>query len=113
MGADVAAGEYGYDLPYFARMLQADAVDCLQLDATRCGGFHEWLRAAAAAAAANVAVSAHTAPNLSAHVAAATPNIRHLEWFHDHDRIERMFSTASSTRLAAQCTRMSQPRAMA
>ena len=90
VGADVAAGEYGYDLPYFSRMLQARAVDCLQLDVTRCGGFHEWLRAAAAAAAANVAVSAHCAPNLSTHVAAATPNIRHLEWFHDHDRIERM-----------------------
>ncbi|MFW3112148.1 mandalate racemase [Mycobacterium haemophilum DSM 44634] len=36
--ADVAAGEYGYDLTYFRRMCQAGAVDCLQADASRCGG---------------------------------------------------------------------------
>ena len=45
--ADVTAGEYGYDLPYFARMVPA--VDCLQADATRCGGITVWLRAAAVA----------------------------------------------------------------
>jgi len=28
---------------------------------------------------------------LTHHVAAATPNLRHLEWFHDHTRIESMF----------------------
>ena len=36
--ADVTAGEYGYDLYYFRRMCAADAVDCLQADASRCGG---------------------------------------------------------------------------
>jgi L-alanine-DL-glutamate epimerase-like enolase superfamily enzyme len=90
LDTDVAAGEYGYDLAYFARMLDAQAVDCLQVDVSRCGGYTEWLRVAAVAAARNRDVSAHTAQNLSAHVAVATPNIRHLEWFHDHDRIERM-----------------------
>lgn len=88
--ADVAAGEYGYDLPYFGAMLDAGAVDCLQIDVTRCGGMGEWLRAAALAAARNLQVSGHCAQNLTAHVAAATQNIRHLEWFHDHERIERM-----------------------
>jgi L-alanine-DL-glutamate epimerase-like enolase superfamily enzyme len=48
---DVAAGEYGYDLVYFARMVDAGAVDCLQADVTRCGGITEWVRAAAVAAA--------------------------------------------------------------
>jgi L-alanine-DL-glutamate epimerase-like enolase superfamily enzyme len=90
LDTDVAAGEYGYDLPYFARMLDAQAVDCLQVDVTRCGGYTEWLRIAAVAAARNREISAHTAQNLSAHVAVATANMRHLEWFHDHDRIERM-----------------------
>ena len=88
---DVTAGEYGYDLPYFARMVDADAVDCLQVDVTRCGGYTEWLRAAAVAAARGVQVSGHCAPNLHAHVAAAVPNLRHLEYFHDHVRIESMF----------------------
>ncbi|HEX7355473.1 MAG TPA: enolase C-terminal domain-like protein [Mycobacteriales bacterium] len=87
---DVTAGEYGYDLVYFARMVQAQAVDCLQVDVTRCGGITEWLRAAAVAAAAGIEVSGHCAPNLHAHVAAAVPNLRHLEYFHDHHRIEGM-----------------------
>jgi L-alanine-DL-glutamate epimerase-like enolase superfamily enzyme len=87
---DVTAGEYGYDLPYFARMVDAQAVDCLQVDVTRCGGITEWLRAAAVAAARGLQVSGHCAPNLHAHVAAAVPNFRHLEYFHDHARIEAM-----------------------
>jgi L-alanine-DL-glutamate epimerase-like enolase superfamily enzyme len=88
---DVAAGEYGGDLTYFRRMCEAGAVDCLQADATRCGGISEWLRIAAVAAAHHLEISAHCAPHVHAHVAAATPNIRHLEWFHDHVRIEQMF----------------------
>jgi L-alanine-DL-glutamate epimerase-like enolase superfamily enzyme len=87
---DVTAGEYGYDLVYFARMVDAQAVDCLQVDVTRCGGVTEWLRAAAVAAARGLQVSGHCAPNLHAHVAAAVPNLRHLEYFHDHVRIEGM-----------------------
>jgi L-alanine-DL-glutamate epimerase-like enolase superfamily enzyme len=89
--ADVAAGEYGYDLPYFERMCAAGAVDCLQADATRCGGITEWLRVAAIAAAHNLEISAHCAPYLHAAVAACVPNLRHVEWFHDHARIGRRF----------------------
>jgi L-alanine-DL-glutamate epimerase-like enolase superfamily enzyme len=89
--ADVTAGEYGYDLAYFARMCAAGAVDCLQADVSRCGGVTEWLRVAAVAAAHNLQISGHCGPHLHAHAAAATPNLRHLEWFHDHTRIESMF----------------------
>jgi L-alanine-DL-glutamate epimerase-like enolase superfamily enzyme len=91
VGADVTAGEYGYDLTYFRRMCEAQSVDCLQVDASRCGGVTEWLRAAAVAASYHLDVSAHCAPHLHAHVAAATPRLRHLEWFHDHVRIEQLF----------------------
>ena len=90
VSADVAAGEYGYDLAYFNRMLAAEAVDCLQIDVTRCGGITDWVRAAAVAASYGVDVSGHCAPNLHAHVAAAVPNLRHLEYFHDHHSIEQM-----------------------
>jgi L-alanine-DL-glutamate epimerase-like enolase superfamily enzyme len=86
--ADVTAGEYGYDLAYFQRMLAADAVDCVQVDVTRCGGITEWLRIAALADAHGLEVSGHCAPHVHAAVAAATQNLRHLEWFHDHVRIE-------------------------
>ncbi|MEV5149532.1 enolase C-terminal domain-like protein [Streptomyces sp. NPDC052727] len=87
---DVTAGEYGYALPYFQHMLDAGAVDCLQADVTRCGGITVWLRAAALAHARGLDVSGHCAPHAHAHVAAAVPNLRHLEWFHDHVRIERL-----------------------
>jgi L-alanine-DL-glutamate epimerase-like enolase superfamily enzyme len=88
---DVAAGEYGYDLFYFRRMCAAGAVDCLQADVSRCGGITEWLGTAAVAASFNLQISGHCGPHLHAHAAAATPNLRHLEWFHDHVRIESMF----------------------
>jgi L-alanine-DL-glutamate epimerase-like enolase superfamily enzyme len=95
--ADVAAGEYGYDLPYFARMVQAGAVDCLQADLSRCGGITEWQRVAAVAAANNLQISGHCAPHLHLDAAAATPNLRHLEWFHDHVRIETMLFNGAVT----------------
>lgn len=87
---DVAAGEYGFDLPYFRRMCDSGAVDCLQADVTRCGGVSEWLRVAAVAASHGLEVSSHCAPHLHVHVACAIPNLRHVEWFHDHVRVESM-----------------------
>jgi L-alanine-DL-glutamate epimerase-like enolase superfamily enzyme len=89
--ADVTAGEYGYDLHYFRRMCDADAVDCLQADVSRCGGITEWLRVADVAASHGLQISGHGAPHLHATVATAVPNLRHLEWFHDHIRIESIF----------------------
>src|SRR5919202_1702669 len=88
--AEVAAGEYGYDLAYFERMCGAGAIDVLQADVTRCAGVTEWLRAAAVAAAHGLQISAHCAPSLHLHPACAVPNIRHLEYFADHVRIERL-----------------------
>jgi len=89
-GMDIAAGEYGYEPDYFRRMLEAGAVDVLQADATRCGGITGFLRAAALADAHMVPLSAHTAPALHLHACCAAPRLRHVEWFHDHVRIERM-----------------------
>ena len=89
-GMDIAAGEYGYDLFYFRRMLEAGAVDVLQADVTRCGGITEFLRIGALCQARSLPLSAHCAPTLHISVACALPNIRHLEYFHDHDRIEHM-----------------------
>lgn len=89
--AEVTAGEYGCDLPFFARMSDAGAVDCLQADATRCGGVTAWLRAAAVAQSHGLEISAARAPHVHAHVAAAVPGVRHLEWPHDHVRIENDF----------------------
>ncbi|MGH8111661.1 MAG: enolase C-terminal domain-like protein [Rhodanobacteraceae bacterium] len=87
---DIAAGEYGYDHFHFRRMLEAGAVDVLQADATRCGGITGYLRAAALCEAFNTPLSAHCAPALHMHVACATRASRHVEYFHDHVRIEHL-----------------------
>ena len=101
---DVAAGEYGYSPWYFAPMIAAGAVDCVQADVTRCGGITAWMAVAHMAAANNLQVSGHCAPNLHSHVAIAAPNLRHLEYFHDHVRIEDMLfdGTLSPRRGALQ-----------
>ncbi|MDN5759515.1 MAG: mandelate racemase [Tomitella sp.] len=89
-GMDIAAGEYGYHLPYFHRMLDAGAVDCLQADVTRALGISGVLRVAALCDARSMDLSLHCAPQVSAHVGTAVWHIRHLEYFHDHTRIEGM-----------------------
>ncbi|MFC0531711.1 enolase C-terminal domain-like protein [Phytohabitans kaempferiae] len=109
VAADVAAGEYGTDPTYFRRMCAARAVDCLQVDLTRSGGYTGFLRAAAVADAYGLEVSTHTAPQLHAPVAAALPNARHIEWFADHVRLEQMLfdglATPAGGALAPQCER--------
>jgi L-alanine-DL-glutamate epimerase-like enolase superfamily enzyme len=87
-GMAVSAGEYGYDLFYFRRMLEAGAVDVLQADATRCGGVTGFLEAAALAAAHGVPLSSHCAPSLHAPLCCAARQAIHLEYFHDHARLE-------------------------
>ncbi len=88
---DIAAGEYGYDIFYFRRMLGAGAVDVQQADITRCGGVTAFLQVGALCEAHNLPLSGHTAPSLHTHVGCAIPAFRNLEYFHDHVRIERMF----------------------
>jgi len=85
---DVAAGEYAFVPRDFANLV--GAVDCLQADATRCGGVTGVLAAAGLAQAHGLDLSAHCAPQLSAHAFCAVPTLRHLEYFHDHVRVERL-----------------------
>jgi L-alanine-DL-glutamate epimerase-like enolase superfamily enzyme len=87
---EIAAGEYGYEPGYFQRMLAAGAVDVLQADATRCGGITGFLQVAALCEAYHTPLSAHTAPALHTHLGCAVTPLRHLEYFHDHVRIEEM-----------------------
>jgi L-alanine-DL-glutamate epimerase-like enolase superfamily enzyme len=89
-GLAIAAGEYGWNVHYLQRMLAAGAVDILQADVTRCGGITALLRVDALCTAHNVPFSAHCAPVVSAHACAAVETLRHLEYFHDHVRIERL-----------------------
>ncbi len=94
---EVTAGEYGTDPTYFRRMCEAGAVDCLQIDATRAGGYTGFLAGAAVADSFGLQVSAHCAPTLHAPVCAAVPNLRHVEWFADHWRCDRMLFDGSGS----------------
>jgi L-alanine-DL-glutamate epimerase-like enolase superfamily enzyme len=85
-GLEIAAGEYAYVPADFRNLL--GCVDCLQADVTRCGGITGFLRAGALADAFGLDLSAHCAPSASAAACCAVPRFRHLEWFHDHVRLE-------------------------
>jgi L-alanine-DL-glutamate epimerase-like enolase superfamily enzyme len=89
-GMEIAAGEYGDDAPYFRRMLEAGAVDVLQADVTRCGGITELLRVGALCRAHCLPLSLHCGPAVHLHPATALEQLVHLEYFHDHVRIEHM-----------------------
>jgi L-alanine-DL-glutamate epimerase-like enolase superfamily enzyme len=86
----IASGEYGYSTYDFRNVLEARAVDILQADATRCLGITGCLQAAALAHSYGVPFSTHTAHSIHAHIGCAVPQISHLEYFHDHVRIENM-----------------------
>ncbi len=103
-GMEIAAGEYGYDLPYFRRMLEAGAVDVLQADATRCGGITGFLRVGALCEARSLPLSAHCGPSVHAHPACSLPSFRHLEYFHDHDRIEHLLFDGALTPVGGALT---------
>lgn len=87
---DIAAGEYVYTADDARHMLEAQAVDVQQVDITRCLGLTGFVDVAAQTAAHHRDLSAHCAPALTLHAACAVERFRHLEWFHDHVRIEHM-----------------------
>jgi len=94
-GMEIAAGEYGYTPSYFRRMLEEGAVDCLQADVTRCGGFTGFFKVAALCEAFHIPLSGHCAPHLHLHVACCVAPLRHVEYFHDHARIAEMLFDGS------------------
>jgi L-alanine-DL-glutamate epimerase-like enolase superfamily enzyme len=89
-GMDIAAGEYGWNAQYLRTMISAEAVDVIQADATRCGGVTGFMDAAALADAHPIPLSAHCGPTIHMHLACAARPLRHIEYFHDHVRIESM-----------------------
>jgi L-alanine-DL-glutamate epimerase-like enolase superfamily enzyme len=89
-GLDIAAGEYAYVPRDFANLLEAGAVDCLQADVTRCGGITGLQRVGGLCDAHSIDLSGHCAPAVSAHAFCGVLRLRHLEYFHDHVRIERL-----------------------
>jgi L-alanine-DL-glutamate epimerase-like enolase superfamily enzyme len=95
----IAAGEYSWSPFEGRRLLEAGAVDVLQADATRCLGPTGFLASAALCDAHDVRLSSHCAPSLHAPLLCAAGPAVHLEWFHDHVRIEHLlFDGAAEVR---------------
>ncbi len=87
-GMQIAAGEYAWDLSELEHL--AGCVDVLQADVTRCAGITNVLRADGICRARNLPFSAHCAPQVSAHLCCALERAIHVEYFHDHERVESM-----------------------
>ena len=85
---DVAGGEYAWEPHDFRELLPV--LDVVQADVTRCGGLTGFLDAHALVTAYELPMSTHCAPALHVALGCALPGVRHLEWFFDHQRIERM-----------------------
>ena len=64
-------------------------MDVLQADATRCAGITGFLEVSALCDTWMIPLSAHTAPALHLHPCCALSSVRHVEYFHDHIRVER------------------------
>ena len=87
-GMEIVAGEYGWTAMYLKTMIDAGAVDVIQADATRCGGVTGFMDAVALADAHPLPLSAHCGPSIHMHLACAARPLRHVEYFHDHVRLE-------------------------
>ena len=86
----IAAGEYGFTLDDPKMLLDDRCVDVLQADATRCAGISTFLLVGALCEARLLPLSAHCAPSLHVHPCCSVMPVRHIEYFHDHVRIEHL-----------------------
>jgi D-arabinonate dehydratase len=68
------------------RLLDAGAVDLVNVDASECGGVTEWRRAAALCAAAGVEMAHHEESQISRHLLGAVPHGTYAECFADPER---------------------------
>ena len=85
---EITGGEYAWEPADFRALLPV--LDVVQADVTRCGGVTGFLDAHALLSAFELPMSSHCAPSLHVPLGCALPGVRHLEWFFDHQRIERM-----------------------
>ncbi|MDR2392026.1 MAG: mandelate racemase/muconate lactonizing enzyme family protein [Planctomycetota bacterium] len=75
----LATGEHEYTRYGVRDLIVAGAVDILQVDIARCGGFTEMLRIAAMSQAWNLSLAPHGMEHMHMHLLAAVPNGLFLE----------------------------------
>jgi len=79
----IATGEIEVGRWRFMELLEKGGAMMLQTDACVCGGISEFRRIAATAASMGITVLPHWFHDLHAHLVAATPNARFVEFFPD------------------------------
>jgi mandelate racemase len=79
-GAQIQTGENWWFPAGMAASIAAQASDHAMPDLMKIGGVTGWMTAAGLASAAGLPVSSHIFPEASAHVMAATPTAKFVEW---------------------------------
>jgi len=82
----IAAGQSEITSQGVRRLLQAGAVDVVNVDASECGGVTEWRRAAALCGVAGLQMAHHEESQISQHLLAAVPHGTYAECFADPER---------------------------
>jgi L-alanine-DL-glutamate epimerase-like enolase superfamily enzyme len=100
IGMPVATGEIEVGRWRFLELLSKGAAAILQTDACVCGGISEFRRIASTAASFGVTLCPHWFHDLHAHLVAATPNARYVEFFADDQvlNFRRLVDTQLSVR---------------
>lgn len=79
----LATGEIEAGRWAFRGIVESGAAAILQADATVAGGVTEWLKIAGMAASHDVPLAPHWVPYIHVHLAAATPAVLSVEYFHE------------------------------
>ena len=77
----ISGGEHEFSRYGIQQIIDAEAMDILQPDLRRCGGFTEAMKIAALASTAGLTVIPHAYGITHLHFAAAMPNIPMVEYF--------------------------------
>ncbi len=93
----IAAGEYNYTLDDARLLIEAQAIDVLQTDVTRCGGVTNFIKIGDVCETYHYPYSAHTAPSIHATLCCSILAAMNVEYFHDHVRLEHMLFDGAIT----------------
>jgi len=84
----IAGGEQEYTRWGFAQLIQSNAVDVIQPNATVAGGITEWMKIASLASSAGASLAPHGNPYIHVHLAAAYSNAMIIEYFEPGEKIK-------------------------
>ncbi len=84
----IAGGEQEYTRWGFAHLIQNNAVNVIQPNATVAGGITEWLKIASLASSLDIPLAPHANPYIHVHLAAASPNAMIIEYFEPDEKIK-------------------------